>query len=114
MRRLVAERIAEQGGEVAEFRSKLSDVYWNYSAYAHPSDLSTGVLWAKDGDQLNLRLGGEYDGSLIVQSADMFTHAGEMLFTLLYVLIPDDAEYEIRGGSIRERLAEWRKEIASR
>ncbi len=114
MRKLVAERVAEQSGEAEAFRSKLWDVYSNYSAYAHPSDVSAGVLWAKDGDQLNLRLGGEYDDALIVQSADMFTQAGEMLFTLLYVLIPDDAEYETRGGAIRGGLAEWRKEIAGR
>jgi hypothetical protein len=90
MRRLVADKIVELGAVAAvDFRSNMSQLYFGYSDYSYPTDLSLRVLVRKEGEEYQLRLGGEYHRELLLQSTDMFCHAAELLFTLLYPLIPD-------------------------
>ena len=115
MRKLVAKRVA-QGGSVTEkqFRLGLSKLYSGYSEYSHPTDIALGVLIAKRGEELFLRLGGEYDQTLYLQSVEMFCHASEVLFALLYVLLPDEKDYQTQGDALRDELSAWRDETRER
>ena len=115
MRELVAKRVA-RGGSVTkkQVRLGLSKLYSGYSEYSHPTDISLGVLVAKRGEELFLRLGGEYDQTLYLQSVEMFCQASEVLFALLYVLLPDAKDYQTQGDALRDELSAWRDETRER
>ena len=115
MRKLVTQGIEEASAQLkqpidgATLRADLDRMYSFYSEYSHPSDIAVTVLVGKRNNEVWLRLGGEYDGLLLVQSADMFCYATEVLFMLLYVLLPEDSEYQELGTALRKELSAWRK-----
>ena len=97
-----------------QIRRGLSNLYSGYSEYSHPTDISLSVLIAKHGEELILRLGGEYDQTLFLQSVEMFCHASEALFALLYVLQPDEKIYQTQGDALRDEFIAWRDETRDR
>ncbi len=115
MRMLVAKAVAK-GGPMTEnqIRRGLSNLYSGYSEYSHPTDIALRVLVAKRGEEWSLRLGGEYDQTLYLQSVEMFCHASEALFALLYVLQPDEKDYQTQGDALRDEFFAWRDETRER
>ncbi len=115
MRKLIAKRVA-QGGSVAEkeFRLGLSSLYSGYSEYSHPTDIALRILVAKRGEELSLRLGGEYDQILYLQSVEMFCQASQVLMALLYVLLPAEKDYQTQGDALRDEFFAWRDETRER
>ncbi len=115
MRKLVTEGMERLSREPESIdwqahRADLDRMYFSYSEYSHPTDIALRVLFEDRNGELWLRLGGAFDDVLILQSTDMFCYATEMLFTLLYVLLPEDADYSDGGTVLREELNAWRKE----
>lgn len=115
MRKLVASRVAH-GGSIPEkeIRLGMSNLYSGYSEYSHPTDIALRVLVSKRGENLSLRLGGEYDQTLYLQSVEMFCHASEVLIALLYVLLPAEKDYQTQGDELRDELSAWRDETRER
>ena len=113
MRRLVAERAAQADSEVgaSEFLDGMGRIYFEYSDYAHPSDLSLNVLVdEKDGGKW-LRLGCDYDAVLILQSTNMFCTAAALLFTAVDRLLSESPDYHEAGEVLINEMHEWRQNL---
>lgn len=112
MRRLVSDRAAQEGPiDRLGFQDDMDSLYSQYSEYLHPSDRALRVLVTRRDQELWLRLGGDFDGLLLLEATSFFCSAASMLSTLFYFLLPNDAEYHADGGALRETLADWRRRL---
>jgi len=97
--------------EAKQFNKNIGEFWGIYSKYAHPSDIALKILiGTRDDGAKWLRLGGDYDELLFIQSVDLFCFAAESLFAPLYELSPVPDEFQARSRKLRTEIAKWRAE----
>lgn len=116
MRKFVSEQTAAEAEIDGDaLRLALRDLYSNYSDYSHPSAraLDAIVRVQEDGTAW-LRIGGEYDEPLLLQSTNAFCVAAIEVSSLFAYLIHESDSYMATRKILADQWRRWGEELVRR